>query len=418
MDARRNSQTPADRSSRSDWGLFGLCFSISMLDGYDTQLIAYCAPSLSQHLHIPVPYFGVIFSAGLAGSMAGSAVGGWLADRYGRRRLILITVLIFGLATLATVTATSAGSLVTLRMIAGVGLGGALPNFIAMAAEAAPLHMRTRFIGMTLWGFPIGAGLGGLLSLPLIEHYGTTGVFLAGGSLPLLLLPVLYARLPESRAWEADRCCERADVAGHRERAAARKVGFRVILGPEFRLRTLSLSLALSFCLLLSYLLVSWIPLLLKMEGLDNRTALAGTVVLNLGGVAGSFIFTRWVDTSARPLWLLAGILGASPIAVAFVAAGISQVWIVLMSLWVVGMVLIGGQMTLSSFASTLFPNSVRATAVGFIQATGRIGALLGPLVASLLVTIHLPLNAVLGLAGLAGLLGAAALWPIRHLAI
>lgn len=418
---RVTSLTDTHHSSRAGWEVLGLCCVIAMLDGYDTQVIAFSAPALADHFRIPLPMFGFIFSAGLAGSMLGSAFAGRLADSYGRRRLMIAAVALFGAATLMTAIAASVGAFVTLRAVTGLGLGGALPNFISMAAEHAPVHMRTRFVAMTLWGFPIGAVVGGLLSMPLIERIGPQSVFIAGGAAPLLLVPLLYARLPESNDWQ--RAAETKLSPATREQGTTwvatevrqpDQIGFRGIFGKEYRRTTLSLACSLSMCLLLSYLLVTWIPLLLRMAGLGKKIAVGGAIAMNLGGIIGSYGFTRLIDSSVRPLPLITGALCASSITVALIGATTTSGWSVLSSILVTGILLIGGQMTLSSYTSAVFPVQLRATAVGFIQATGRFGALLGPLVASLLLSLGLPVSTLLRLAGLAGLIAAATLVPLR----
>ena len=287
---------------------------------------------------------------------------------------------LFGVATLLTATAATYDGLVALRAIAGLGLGGALPNFIALASEYAPDSIRTRFIAVSLWGFPTGAVVGGLLSIPLIERLGPQSVFLAGGALPLLLLPWLYMRLPESRAW----------LLRARTKSTA---GFRGLFSRAYRRRAVLLAFSMSMTLMLSYLLVNWLPLLLRTRGLDNGIAIGGTVALNLGGVIGSAIFGRLIDSSARPLRLIMSALCASSIAVAIIGLSMLRASTVLLSIFITGVVLIGGQMSLSAFATTLFPVDIRATAVGWIQASGRCGALVGPLVASLLLSLGLPLD-------------------------
>jgi MFS transporter, AAHS family, 4-hydroxybenzoate transporter len=390
-------------------GTLGLCCVVSMLDGYDTQVIAFTAPTLAHQFRIALPMFGFIFSAGLAGSMVGSVLAGYLADRYGRRRLMIASVALFGAATVMASTASSVGAFVVLRAAAGLGLGGAMPNFIAIASEIAPQNMRTRFVAMVLWGFPIGAVLGGLLSIPLIERLGAQWAFIAGGALPLLLLPLLYFRLPESQDWLL---ATRTKMASGRRESADR--GYPAIFRGEYRHRTFSLALSLFFCLLLAYLLVTWIPLLLRAGGLSNGIAMGGAVALNLGGIIGSYGLTRLIDSSMRPLPLIMVALCTSSIAVGIIGTATVQAWTALVSILLTGIALIGGQMTLSSFSSTLYPTRLRATAVGFIQATGRLGALLGPLVASGLLSLGLPVVDLLRFVGVAALFAAAALIPLR----
>ena len=374
-----------------------------MLDGFDTQSIAYAAPAIARELSFSPNEFGLLFSATMAGSAIGAAVLGRVADRWGRHALITAAVAIFGLMTLGCAFSRGFQSLLVLRFLAGLGLGGAIPNFIALASEYAPKRARSRLIVVTLWGFPAGAVLGGLISGPLIDHFGWPAIFFFGGALPLILVPILWASLPESvryltlEATAGNRVAailRRIDPAGEFSDTAeyvlpehsSRSARLIEVLEGRFAAGTLLLGGALCMSLLLAYLLVYWIPLLFRQLGMTMGDARLGTVVLNAGGILGSYVISRLMDRSQRKLLVLIGFYVAAAAAVASMGIpGLSRVAIMTATA-AVGFFLIGNQMSLSAFIADYYPSPLRATGLGITQAMGRCGSLIGPLLAGQLV--------------------------------
>jgi AAHS family 4-hydroxybenzoate transporter-like MFS transporter len=383
--------------------VFGLCLSVSMLDGFDTQSIAYAAPAIARDLNFGPNEFGLLFSATMAGTAVGAAVLGRIADRYGRRALITAAVAIFGLMTLGCAMSRGFQSLLIFRFLAGLGLGGAIPNFIALASEFAPARARARLIVVTLWGFPAGAVLGGLISGPLIDRFGWPAVFVFGGSLPVILAPILWISLPESIRYLTLR-----GTAGSRVAATLRRIdparefsdatayvlpgdarrSARLIEVFEGRLAagTLLLGGALCMSLLLAYLLVYWIPLLFRQLGMSMGDARLGTVVLNAGGIAGSYVISRAMDRSRLKLAVLIGFYVIAALAVAAMGIPGQSRWEIMTAVAAVGFFLIGNQMSLSAFIADYYPSALRATGLGVTQAMGRCGSLIGPLLAGHLV--------------------------------
>jgi AAHS family 4-hydroxybenzoate transporter-like MFS transporter len=412
-----------------------LCFLISMLDGFNTQAIAFAAPDLAARWHMPLSAFGPIFSASLLGSMFGVAIGGRLADRYGRRLLTITTVAVFALATLACVQATSVRALIACRFIAGLGLGGVIPNFMALAVEFAPRRLRATVVACTLWGFPLGAVAGGALSVGLIARYGAASVFLLGAIATLLLLPILALRLPESIRWllmdaarqeQARRLLQRIAPDMHLEPETILVLheppkpanAVRAIFTGNLAARTLLFGGAMLMSLLLSYLLVTWIPLLLRQSGFDQGAAIAGTVVFNLAGIVGSIFFTRIVDHGKPALRLMVWIFCMSAAAVASIGLVGTQLWAVMGSIFLAGALLLGIQMTLSAFIVGNYPTALRATAIGSVQAAGRFGSLLGPLLAGLLLSLGVPLVWIFIICAVPALLAAGALALLEKLSV
>src|SRR6266702_4232180 len=174
------------------------CAAVLFLDGFDTQAIGYVAPALAKEWGLSKGSLGPVFSAGLFGLMIGALVFGPLADRIGRRKIIICSTLAFGIGTLATSVIDDVDSLLAIRFLTGLGLGGAMPNAVAMTSEFSPRRRRATMVMIMFCGFSIGAALGGFLAAALIPQFGWRSVFVVGGVAPLLLVPVLALRLPES----------------------------------------------------------------------------------------------------------------------------------------------------------------------------------------------------------------------------
>src|SRR5580698_6922222 len=174
------------------------CAAVLFLDGFDTQAIGYVAPALAREWGLTKAALGPVFSAGLFGLMIGALLFGPLADRIGRKKIIMFSTLAFGLGTFATAFIQDVNSLLAIRFLTGLGLGGAMPNAIAMTSEFNPRRRRATMVMIMFCGFSVGAALGGFLAAALIPAFGWRAVFLLGGAVPLLLVPILALRLPES----------------------------------------------------------------------------------------------------------------------------------------------------------------------------------------------------------------------------
>ena len=179
-------------------GIMSICFAVVALDGFDTQSIAFVAPALRESWGISPALFGPLFGAGLFGTMLGSIFLGSLADSYGRKPLLLISTGLFGVMSLLCASATSIESLGIYRFVAGLGLGGAIPNVLALVSEYAPRRVRSTVIVTTFTGFPLGAVAGGIASAKIIPVFGWESVFICGGILPLVLVPLIIIGIPES----------------------------------------------------------------------------------------------------------------------------------------------------------------------------------------------------------------------------
>jgi len=256
-----------------------LCAAVATLDGFDLQSIALAAPAIAQDWGVGAAAFGAVFGVGLFGTLVGAFLLGRLSDRFGRRRILLISVVMFAVCSLATPLVGSVGALVAIRFLTGIGLGGALPSAIALTSEYTPRRSRGAVVGLMFCGYPAGGVLAGILSAPLIPAFGWSVVFVIGGVLPLLLLPALWRSVPES----AQFLTATGDLVGlrrvlHRlgspvdasrleaERAPDQSPVVRLFT--EGRAAgTLLIWTTMVMALLLAYLLVNWIPLVTGAAG-------------------------------------------------------------------------------------------------------------------------------------------------------
>lgn len=387
--------------------VIGICFLIAMMDGFDTLALALAAPSISQDWNIPPDSFGPLMAVGLLGSVIGAAAAGSIGDRIGRKNALLVSVAIFGILTFACGLARGYEQLFFIRLLAGIGLGGALPNFLALASEFSASRWRTTAVTIVTWGFPLGAIFGGLLVPPVLEAYSWHMIFFGGGALPLLLLPLFYMILPESIRFMIVTRQDRSRITRTLQRisqsialpsdadyiltgASTGGSGLKAVFAPAIRWTTAFLSSAQFFYQLTYYLLASWIPMLLHMAGMSVRESVLGTVALNVGGVLGSLLFSRLVDRLSSPLLIImAGyLLGGGCIAViSLVGNAFTELAV---ALFVTGFCLTGAGLCLTAYVPSFYPTSIRSSGVGVIQALGRFGSLIGPLIGGLMLSAGL----------------------------
>jgi AAHS family 4-hydroxybenzoate transporter-like MFS transporter len=378
-----------------------LCAWIALLDGFDTQAIAYVAPVIAEQWGIAMAGFGPIFGAGLAGLTVGAFVLSPAADRFGRKYVIVLSVLLFGIFALVTARATTLNELLVYRFLTGLGLGGAMPNIIALISEYAPKRMRALLIAIMFCGFPLGSTIGGAISAPLIGALGWQSVFVVGGVLPLVTLIALVIWLPESirylmtRGVADDRIARllaRLDPTISRS-AASRYVmhgsqasGFPVtkLLQEGRASMTVLLWIAFFMNLLVMYFLVNWMPSLLRASGLPLNIAILSTAVLNAGGVVGAIVLGRFVDR-LDPYLVLGGAYSASALFIAGIAFGSANVWTLMIATFLAGFGVVGAQIGMNALAASLYPTEIRSTGVGWALGVGRIGSIIGPVAGGIL---------------------------------
>ena len=384
--------------------IFGTALTI-ILDGVDNQLLPLAVPTLIQEWGRPRGDFIGALSWGPFGMMIGGLVGGIIGDRFGRRTALLGSVVTFAVLTFAIAFANSIEVLGALRFLAGVGLGGAMPNAATLASEYVPRKQRPFAVTLTIVCIPLGGVVAGELAARIIPTYGWRALFFAGGVIPVVLAMVLWKVLPESPRYLAGRRARWPELTrtmrriGHNlpddveyvEAATAGvpkgKVGIGTLFGPLYLRDTLALSASFFFCLLANYLVILLLPTVLTSPGNGFAVPEASRALRdsNFGGVAGAIFGAILIQRFGSRLTMLT--MSAAAVVCAFVLAGaeISPA----NGLFLMGMfVLTGGllnavQTTMYALAAHVFPTEIRSTGVGFAVAVGRIGNVLAATVAN-----------------------------------
>ena len=408
------------------------CAAVLFLDGFDTQAIGYVAPALAKEWGLTKAVLGPVFSAGLVGLMIGALVFGPLADRVGRKKIIILSTLAFGIGALVTAFVQDVNTLLAIRFLTGLGLGGAMPNAIALTSEFNPRRRRATMVMIMFCGFSVGAALGGLLAAALIPYFGWRSVFVVGGVAPLLLVPILALRLPESVRFLAlsGRAHERvAQLLGFiNPKAAFAPATQFVVHEPElagipvlhlFRdgrtLVTLLLWVVFFMSLLDIYFLANWLPTVLNDLGASVSSAALIGSMLQVGGVVGTFALGSIIDRfSFRALALVYFI---AVFAVGAIGQLGQSVVFVTMAIFAAGFCIVGGQIAANALAAAFYPTSLRATGVGWALGIGRVGSIVGPLVGGVLLTMKWSTASVFVAAAAAALCAALAAFSLSRLA-
>lgn len=408
------------------------CAAVLFLDGFDTQAIGYVAPALAKEWGLSKAALGPVFSAGLFGLMIGALVFGPLADRIGRRKIIIFSTLAFGIGTLATAFIADVNTLLAIRFLTGLGLGGAMPNAIAMTSEFSPHRRRATMVMVMFCGFSIGAALGGLLAAALIPQFGWRSVFAVGGVAPLLLVPILALRLPESVRFLAltGRAPARvAELLGQIDRNAGFTSATKFVVHEPhltgmpvlhlFRegrtLPTLLLWVVFFMSLLDLYFLSNWLPTVLNDLGASVSSAALIGSMLQVGGVVGTFALGSIIDRfSFRALAL---VYFVAVFAVGAIGQLGHSVALVTMAIFAAGFCVVGGQIAANGLAAGFYPTSVRATGVGWALGIGRVGSIVGPLVGGALLTAKWSTGEVFLAAATAAMCASLAAFSLSRLA-
>ncbi|MBA1228981.1 3-(3-hydroxy-phenyl)propionate transporter MhpT [Pseudomonas viridiflava] len=344
-----------------------LCFIVALIEGFDLQAAGTAAAGLRKTFALDPKMMGWVFSAGIIGLLPGAFFGGWIADRIGRKKILVSAVLLFGVFSLATAYVETFYGLLTVRFMTGLGLGAALPNLIALCAEAVGERHRGVAISVMYSGVPLGGALAAVVAMFTSEHWQTT--FIIGGLAPLVVVPLMITLLPESNAF-------RRQTATAQVRHSTADALFSEGRGRT----TLALWLGYFFTLTVMYMLLNWLPSLLIAQGFSKPQAGMVQMLFNIGGALGSLlggVLLDRCDGVKVVLFVYAGLLAA------LAGVGLS-VGIVPMAIagFAAGVFVMAAQLVLYALAPPSYPTAVRATGVGAAVAIGRLGSVAGPLAA------------------------------------
>jgi MFS transporter, AAHS family, 3-hydroxyphenylpropionic acid transporter len=353
-----------------------VCFGIAALEGYDIQAVGVTAPSMAPALHMPEAYIGYASSLTMAGLILGAVVGGWAADRIGRKPVLVAAVAWFGVFSILTAVARTGEMLLLLRVLTGVGFGGAMPNMIAVAAEVTRPERRATTVSGIFVGLPAGGGIASLITLAVLtgalpKSFDWRLVYLVGGVVPLLLAPIALALLPETRP---DHAGEHDDIMG--------------VLFGEGRLSiTISLWIAFAGTLVVLYLMTGWLPTLVVGEGLSRVDGDLAALSFNLTSTAGGLAIGVAVDRYGLRGPMIGSYIGLIVSMAGLAVAGAFPAILVFAGL--AGFFAIGAQFSLYAVSPTYYPASARALGVGAAVGAGRVGSIIGPSMASALRSAH-----------------------------
>lgn len=379
--------------------VFVLCFLIVLIDGFDTQAVAFAAPLLRHELEGGPHALGLLFSAGLFGGLVGGLVFGPLGDRVGRKPILVWALAIVAAGTLATAFAHGRTELAALRFLTGLGLGGAIPGVIALTAEYAPPGRRSLIVALVFSGFPLGAVVGSVVSAVVLPDFGWRAVFVIGGVAPAILLPVVLFLLPESLAFlrrkiggerSSDTILRRlgpraAEALDGEERGHAAPRNAIVDLFREGRAPgTLLLWTIFFLSLLATYCTVSWLPTLVKGAGLPLQTAVLAAGAINIGSVIGNVGLARLGD-KVSPYGPIAGAYLVGGLFVGLIGLSVGSSATMLWVCFAAGAFAVGAQLSVTTLVARFYPARLRATGVGWSFGVGRLGGVVGPALAGVL---------------------------------
>ncbi len=407
-----------------------LCALVVLLDGLDTQVIGYLGPALARDWNLSRAALGPVFSASLAGLMIGLLVIAPLADKFGRKWAIIGSAALFGCFTLLTATAQGVSGLMVYRFVAGIGLGGALPNALALTGEYCPGRRKATLVIIMFCGFSLGSILGGGLTAAIISQFGWRPVFLVGGVLPLALIPVLVAKLPESihllalKGGNPDKVrnlLQRIDpefsVPADAQFKMAEPGAKGVPVAQLFRggrgVGTILLWIVFFMNLLDFFFLQNWLPTVFTDSGLSTETAVLATTLISVGGIAAGILSGPLMDRLG-PYNVLAGLYIFGSVFVALVGmAAASSLSAVIATTFAAGFCVSGGQKSVNAAAVLFYPTAIRSTGVGWALGIGRVGSIIGPLAGGWLMTAGWSTVAIFRLAALPMLIAAAVIFAM-----
>jgi AAHS family 4-hydroxybenzoate transporter-like MFS transporter len=389
------------------WLVVALCTLTVFLDGYDTQSVAFVAPSIASEWHLSHAQLGPLFTASLVGLLLGALGFGLIADRIGRRRMVIACTATFGAFTLATAFSDNLTQLLVLRFIAGLGLGGGMPNAIALTAEYCPERRRATLVMLMFTGFSLGAAASGGVATAAIPSWGWRAVWYVGGIVPLLLVLVQLWLLPESIRFLMVQNAPREQV-----RRLLARIDRTAVIPPTARLDagepaapgvpvvqlfagrralgTVLLWTMFFMNLLALFFLQNWIPVISHGSGISVQTAVLIGTLFQVGGTVACLVVGFPIDRFG-PFRVMPFMYGAGCLLVIVLGRAGAEVPMLMALTFLAGFCVVGGQNAANALAAIFYPTAIRSTGVGWSLGIGRIGAIIGPLLGGFLLSLQWP---------------------------
>jgi len=379
-----------------------VCIVINMMDGFDVLVIAFTAPSISAEWQLSNASLGWLLSSGLLGMALGSLVLGPLADKIGRRNLILLCLLVISSGMLLSAFSQDVAQLTALRLFTGLGIGGILPGLNTIVSEYSSLRWRSFWVSFLQTGYPIGATLGGILTVFLIAEFGWRSAFVLGAVASFAMIPIVWRFLPESLDYlltnrppdalsRINHLLSRMgrseieqlpQVTGASERP---KTGYADLFSNSLlRNRTILLCIAFFVMMLTFYFVMSWTPKILVDSGLSAQQGISGGIILNVGGIIGSMLLGYM--SSRLPLVRLIQVYVALTAILMILFAQVSgQIGVMVIVAVCLGFFMFGSMVGLYALAPHLYPTQSRSAGISLAIGLGRIGGVAAPIIVGFL---------------------------------
>lgn len=398
-----------------------LCFCIIVLDGFDLTLIGVALPKIADSLHADPKSLGIAVGAGQIGPLVGAIVFGMIADTWGRKKMLILSALIFGSFTFLTAFITSVEQLAVCRLLAGLGLGGAIPNALAFACEYSPTRMRASLTTMMWAGMPAGSLIGGLSAAYLLPHYGWHTLFMVGGALPIAIAVLVTLFLPDSLEFLV-----RQGRDDTRVRAIVSRIAPNLAADPDVRFRidekqlpgvpvkhlfsdgraftTVLLWVLFLFSFYLLWIVLAWAPTLLKKSGATVQQYSLAFSCIMFGSLVATITIGRMMDRfdPFRSLTIVHVLAFISMVAFGLTANN-PFIIIAVMSV-IMGIFVFGGNSGLVALATVSYPLDIRASGIGWAYAVGKVGSLLAPIAGGFVLSLNWSVSTICGVNGLAAL--------------
>ena len=358
------------------------CLLAAFCEGIDLQAAGVAAGGIGPEFKPNPDQLGTFFSASTFGLFIGALAGGRLADSIGRKHVLVASIAIFGVASLLTPLAWDMRSLCGARLLTGLGLGGALPNLIALVNECSAAGRRSANVALMYSGAPFGGAVASLISMSIAPSHWRW-IFIAGGVAPLIIAPIMLLKLRESPAFERVRSAAgmsgSADARGADARAANPRPGsFLAILAAGRAVPTLLLWVSFFLGLLMLYLFLSWLPTLLVGNGMSKPQAAAAQIAFNVGGGLAALLMGQLLEGRLRRAAVVTTFV-ALPALVVLLSRTPPQLGITVLIVFLLGCAVLAAQAFLYAIAPACYPTSIRGVGVGAAVAVGRIGSIVGP---------------------------------------
>jgi MFS transporter, AAHS family, 4-hydroxybenzoate transporter len=383
---------------------------ITFFDGFDMNVISFAAPYIAPEFHLDKVMMGKVFSCGLAGTMVGGFLFGYLGDRIGRRPSIITATALFSVLTMAIAFSRSYEQLLALRFLDGIAIGGMLPLSWALNIEFAPKRFRSTIVTTVMVGYSLGTALGGPVTVWLAPNYGWGSVFLVGGGLSFVSAVALVAMLPESVRYLASQGRKPETIARIVRRlapelqlpanprfvvtdegTASRSFNVRLLFENELRVITPLLWIAYIFSSMTAFFLATWTPLVFESLGFSRATAAWAATVNSAFGALGGLSLMRFTDKFGAIAITVMPLL-AIPLLLATAFADLGSDGFRVATAFIT-LFLIGGHFGLHSIAGIFYPSAYRSNGTGWATSVAKIGSIAGPYIAGLILATNLPVR-------------------------